>query len=571
LISFERLAYKNFLSTGNIFTEIPLNQHSNALIVGENGAGKSTILDALTFVLYGKAFRRINKPALINSVNERDCLVEIEFTSDNKKFKVIRGMKPNIFEIYCNGTLLKQSSASRDYQEFLEKFILKMSYKSFVQVVILGSASFTPFMQLTPAERRLFIEDLLDIQVFSTMNVIVKQRLQANRENYEKNRISIEVKSEKLTFIEKTLSSMKVSAEEKINDIDNKCMQIETNINLLEVENNQHKVAMDHLSREFDDLEKLRSKYKNLISLQSKIENNMDRSTKDIGFYHDNNNCPTCRQSIDSTFKAEIVTELSTKCEKYNEGLVKIKEEIDSCIVDIQGKERAITAWREHQKSFDINTTKITMLTSEHNKLTSQLRELESNDTIYNDSKTEYETTLREIEELENKRKELVEERSYIDTAITLLKDGGIKTKIIKQYLPVINKLINKYLSQMGFFVLFEINENFEETIKSRHRDEFSYFNFSEGEKMRIDLAILFTWRNIAKMRNSVHTNLLVLDEVFDSSLDANGTDEFLKIMWDMIEGTNCFVISHKTDALLDRFEKTYRFTKKKNFSCLEV
>ena len=567
MILFKVIRYKNFLSTGNVFTEIPLNKDANTLIIGSNGAGKSTILDALTFALFGKAFRKINKPLLINSVNGKEAVVEIEFDVNGKQYKVVRGIKPNIFEIYCNGTLLNQDSASKDYQVYLEKFILMMNYKSFVQIVVLGSASFTPFMQLSAADRRAIIEDLLDIEIFTTMNVIAKQRMQVNRELLEKNRVAIAGKEEKKVYIEKTINNLKQNNEEKKSDLLAQLQQqMETLANITKRIDDLEK-ERDALIEKASDNVKSKEKHKKLISLQSKIETNLQRTQKEKSFYDDNDSCPTCRQTIDATFKAVAVETTNKKIEEYETGLQKIVDEIAICIEHINETDRLITKSNNIRNDVSSQKAKMSSIISSINDLEDQIEKLGSSDSMMLDSINELETATNDLKTLSNEREQLLEEKLYVETAINLLKDGGIKTKIIKQYLPIINKLINKYLSQMGFFVNFNINEQFEETIKSRYRDEFSYQNFSEGEKMRIDLAILFAWRTIAKMKNSINTNLLILDEVFDSSLDVNGTDEFLKIMWNLTDGTNTFVISHKTDALLDKFSRVIRFEKHKNFS----
>jgi DNA repair exonuclease SbcCD ATPase subunit len=567
MLTFHKIKWKNLLSTGNVFTEIPLDQDSNALIIGENGSGKSTILDALTFVLFGKAFRRINKPALINSINEKGLVVEITFDTNGKSYHIIRGMKPNIFEIYCNGILLNQDATSRDYQNYLETFVLKMNYKSFTQIVILGSASFTPFMQLTAADRRAVIEDLLDIQVFSVMNVIVRQRLQENRESIERNRIEISVKSEKLSFIEKTLASLQLNTEEKRSNL---AIRYADELNFQEELislDNDYKYNIELLLEKSMDTSKVRDRYKKLIGLQSKIEQNRDRAEKDIAFFANNATCPTCTQPINEHFRRDKTSELTVKCEGFVSGLDQMSVEIEKTLGSIKEMEATMQEYNDLVKEQELNRARLANVNRKIAEIEEELEQLNKSDTTYTESQAEYEKVLGEIEALEKTRENLVNERQFIDTAIVLLKDGGIKTKIIKQYLPIINKLINKYLAAMGFFANFEINENFEESIKSRHIDDFSYYSFSEGEKMRIDLAVLFTWRSIAKMRNSVNTNLLILDEIFDSSLDSNGTDEFLKIMWGLVQDTNCFVISHKTDVLQDRFQKLYRFEKVKNFS----
>jgi DNA repair exonuclease SbcCD ATPase subunit len=565
------IRWKNLLSTGNVFTEIVLNAHQNVLIVGDNGAGKSTILDALTFALFGKPFRKINKPLLVNSVNEKGCEVQIEFKTNGKSYKIIRGIKPNLFEIYCDGTLINQDSASKDYQEHLEKFVLKMNYKSFTQIVILGSASFVPFMQLSSADRRAVIEDLLDIQIFSVMNVIVKQRMVANKQALDINRVSLAAKEEKRTYVEKTIASLKQNNEEKKSDwLAQLQLHNETLSNKKEIIADLEKERNDVLNKA-TDTQALKDKHTKLVALSSKIDTNRKRVEKDVAFYCDNDTCPTCRQSIDAGFKAIEVQTNQEKIKEYDNGILQINEQISNTIKTISDIDVLLVKANNIRNEITSHKTHVTSIVSKINEIEDELEQLEHADKLLSDNQTELKNNIDEIEKLTLEKQELLNERQFIETAINLLKDGGIKTKIIKQYLPVINKLINKYLAKMGFFVNFNINEQFEETIKSRYRDEFSYQNFSEGEKTRIDLALLFTWRAIAKMRNSVNTNLLILDEVLDGSLDNNGTDEFLKIMWDMLGDTNTFVISHKTDTMLDKFQKVYKFIKLKNFSRLDT
>ena len=571
MITFEFIRWKNLLSTGNVFTEFKLNEYSNALIIGANGAGKSTILDAITFALFGKPFRKINKPGLLNSVNEKNCVVEIEFTTNNKKYKVIRGIKPSIFEIYCDGTLLNQDSASKDYQAHLEKFILKMNYKSFTQIVILGSAAFTPFMQLSPADRRTVIEDLLDIQIFSTMNVIAKKRMQTNKEQLEINRVELAAAEEKKVYIEKTIHSLKQNNEDKKTALQHSVhSHVKTLENIKEVIAELEK-ERDGLLDQASDQTSLKERHRKLISFQSKIETNLSRHKKELSFYCDNDSCPTCRQPIDTEFKNSTTEQTNKKIEELTVGLANIGKEVDSCIETISAVETIMKKIDNTRSAISEQKFKMSSVISMINDIEDQIEELSHSDKLLTDNETEYLDTVERLSILSDEKNKLIGERQYLDTAINLLKDGGIKTKIVRQYLPVINKLINKYLSQMGFMVNFNIDESFEETIKSRYRDTFSYHNFSEGEKTRIDLALLFTWRALAKMRNSVNTNLLILDEVLDGSLDGNGTDEFLKIMWAMIGDTNTFVISHKQDQMLDKFQKVFIFEKHKNFSRLSA
>ena len=569
MIIFKVIRWRNLLSTGNLFTEIKLNEHQNALIVGDNGAGKSTILDALCFALFGKPFRKINKPMLVNSVNEKGCEVQIEFTTNNKEYKIVRGIKPNIFEIYCDGTMINQDSTTKDYQEHLEKFVLKMNYKSFTQIVILGSASFVPFMQLSPSDRRAVIEDLLDIQIFSVMNVIVKQKSVMNKQALEVNRVSLNAKEEKKVYVEKTLESLRQNNEEKKLDwmvqlVSFSKAMSETQESITSLE--EERAAI--LARATGS-KALRDKHTKLVSLSSKIDTNLKNTKKDLAFYCDNDNCPTCRQPIDASFKATEVKSGEDKIAEYESGLIAISEQITSTIKSIEEVDDLLMQAEKIRSDIQKDKLHISSLEKRISEIEEELEQLEHADKIVTDNRTELIDTINEIDRLTKEKQDLLTERQFIETAIHLLKDGGIKTKIIKQYLPIINKHINKYLAKMGFFVNFNINEQFEETIKSRYRDEFSYQNFSEGEKTRIDLALLFTWRAIAKMRNSVNTNLLILDEVLDGSLDNNGTDEFLKIMWDMLGDTNTFVISHKSDMMQDKFQKTFKFEKVKNFSRL--
>ena len=569
MIKFKTIRWRNLLSTGNIFTEIQLDAHQNALIVGENGAGKSTILDALTFSLFGKPFRKINKGSLVNSVNEKGCEVRITFSTNNKNYEIVRGIKPNIFEIYCDDIMINQDSASKDYQDYLEKVILKMTLKSFTQIVILGSASFTPFMQLTPNERRVVIEDLLDIQIFSVMNIVAKQKLQINKENVDQNRITNIGKLDKKSFIEKNITSLEQNNELRESELKASLIQNENQYKDILVEITSLETQRDALLSNIEDQSIQKAKHSKLISLHSKIENNLNRAQKEISFYCDNDDCPTCRQPIDSSFKDKIVIGTTTKIDEFKNGLSKLSSEIDKCVDHITTIEKTVSKINNIKNNITANKTKLSAIVSTNNSIEDEINRIKHSDNTLIDNKKELIVVVDELEKYKIEKEALLNDRILIETSINLLKDGGIKTKIIKQYLPVINKLINKYLAQMGFFVNFNINEQFEETIKSRYRDEFSYHNFSEGEKTRIDLALLLTWRAIAKMRNSVNCNLLVLDEVFDGSLDFNGTDELMKIMWAMTGDSNVFVISHKTDQMLDKFQKVYRFEKIKNFSSL--
>ena len=567
MIIFQKVRWKNFLSTGQNFTEINFLKSPNTLIIGNNGAGKSTILDALCFGLFGKPFRKINKPQLLNSINQQAAVVEIEFLIGKKQYKVIRGIKPNVFEVYCNDIMVDQDAKAKDYQEHLEKFILKLNFKSFTQVVILGSASFVPFMQLSPGDRRAIIEDLLDIGIFSSMNGVVKEKMTEIKDTSTKTKYEMDLTSEKINFQKQSIEEHKTRNDEEIakkkaeiNSSIDQNFKLQKDIELIQ----KH---IDVLQKKIDDKVSVEKKSKKLLQLESKIETNIKKNEKDIAFYEEHDNCPTCRQIIDGEFKSEQVNERKSKVITQREGLEEITAEITKANQRIDQINAIIKHISAHNNEIVRHTSTISAVHAFVNKLQ---REVEALST-HKDSLEEDNAKLRELREelgvLVKKQEELATEKQYYEFAALLLKDTGIKTKIIRQYLPIMNKLINKYLSAMDFFVNFNINENFEETIKSRHRDEFGYANFSEGEKMRIDLALLFTWRQIAKLKNSTNTNLLILDEVFDSSLDGVGTEEFLKLIHEMGSDTNIFVISHKGDQLFDKFRSIIRFEKKNNFS----
>jgi len=566
MIIFRKLKWKNLLSTGNHFTEINLSEKINTLIVGENGSGKSTMLDALCYALFGKAFRNINKPQLVNSINGKDCVVEVEFDTNNKSYKVVRGIKPNIFEIYCNGDLLNQEAASKDYQDFLERFIIKMNHKSFTQIVILGSASFVPFMQLSASDRRAIIEDLLDIQIFSTMNSLIKERLNLNKQFMFEKKHEIDLANQKYELQKKHIDELKQNNEDKVKEYDNEIQLHSDTVSTLLANVGTLSAETEKLQLVVASKIETEVKLKKITKLESQIESNLSKFRKDISFFQSHDDCPTCRQTIASSFKEEELKTLDTKVVECEHGLsqleAKLNEEQEK-LNDINEKQKLI-----NKKQVEIATHNTTI--TETNKMIARLRKLVDelkNSKVVTDLE---EQRLKELKDcltvLQSNLKSLIEEKSYYDVASTLLKDTGIKTKIVKQYLPVINKLVNKYLSSLDFFVNFNLDESFKETIKSRHRDEFTYNNFSEGEKQRIDMALMLTWRAVAKLKNSSNTNLLILDETFDSSLDANGTEELMKILH-MLEGVNLFVISHKGDILQDKFANVIRFVKEKNFS----
>ena len=567
MINFSVLRYKNILSTGNTFTEIKLNASNNTLIVGNNGAGKSTMLDALCFALFGKPFRKINKPNLLNSINLSDGLVEVEFSIGTKYYRVVRGIKPNIFEIYCNDILINQDAKAKDYQEYLEKVILKLNFKSFTQVVILGSASFVPFMQLSAADRRSIIEDLLDIQIFSSMNNLVKEKISNIKDATTSNKYELNLTSEKIKLQKQNIDEHKKHNDEEIkrkleeiatSQLQNERLSADVVIIQKHIDILQQKIA-DKLSVE--------SKSKKMIQMESKLEASIKKIDKDIAFYEQNDDCPTCRQILDLDFKNTQVNDKITKRGQIHKGVTEISTEItrlNARLVEIQNINKNITG---HNNELIKHNSTINAVNQYISKINKEIADLSiRKDTIEHENENlillvnQLKTIMEEQEKLSN-------EKQYYEYASNLLKDTGIKTRIIKQYLPVMNKLINKYLSSMDFFVNFNIDENFDETIKSRHRDDFKYSNFSEGEKQKIDLSLLLTWRQVAKLKNSTNTNLLILDEIFDSSLDESSMENLFKIFDEFDTDTNLFVISHRGDQLFDRFRSVIKFEKQGNFS----
>jgi DNA repair exonuclease SbcCD ATPase subunit len=564
MIIFKTLRWKNLLSTGNHFTELKLNSNTNTLVVGTNGSGKSTMLDALCFALFGKPFRNVNKPNLLNSINGKDCVVEVEFDIGSKEYKIVRGIKPNIFEIYQDGVLVNQDASVRDYQDYLERFIVKLNYKSFTQIVILGSASFTPFMQLSASDRRAIIEDLLDIQIFSTMNGLVRERLSINKENMIVKKSDIELLKQRYTLKKEHQNKLNENKEAKVNEYAS------------EIQSCRETILTLH--REIDDLERRKETYTEICSkipenekkiiafkkVESKIESKISEVGTDRSFYEHNADCPTCRQAITLESKERHLGDLLSKDQELASGLIELQAKITE-------HETLLASLRSDEQT--LHTLRIELATKQTGKagLEAAIAKLEKqiadlNTTEESADANELVVLNEQITTTENELMDLIEEKSYHDTAASLLRDSGIKTKIIKQYLPIINKLVNKYLASLDFFVNFNLDESFKETIKSRHRDDFSYHNFSEGEKQRIDMALMLTWRAVAKLKNSSNTNLLILDEVFDSSLDTTGTEELMKILHGL-EGVNLFVISHKGDILQDKFINTIKFEKVKNFS----
>ena len=565
MITFKYVRWRNFLSTGNNFTEIQLDRNSTTLIIGENGAGKSTVLDALCFGLFGKPFRSINKSQLINSVNMSGAMVEVEFEIGSKKIKVVRGIKPNVFEIYVNGKMYNQDANVRDYQKYLEQQILKLNYRSFTQVVILGSSTFIPFMQLKSRHRREVVEEILDIQIFSLMNMLLKQKLKVNADDIRDVEYQTSLTSEKVDLQDKYIDEMKKNKDKLLGEKTKlqKSNQEEIHSRLSKIGEFEYQIRI--LMKKINDADSVKSKYQKLQSIKSTLNEKHRAHSSTINFFETNEDCPTCQQHISKLFKDDILKKKRKDTNKISQGLSELKDELAKYKERQEDIIKVANNIRELEVQIAKDNESILQLEKFNSTLQSEINQLEHADVNKNDYEKlgELKSSLINLEEQKTK---LIEDKTYSETARNMLQDTGIKTKIIKQYLPIMNKLINTYLTSMEFYVNFTLDENFEETIKSRYRDEFSYTSFSEGEKMRIDLALLFTWRAVAKMKNSANTNLLILDEIFDSSLDGTGTDEFLKIL-NTLGDENVFVISHKQDALADKFRSTIRFAKIKNFS----
>ena len=566
MINFRKIKYKNLLSSGNKFTEIGLDKHQTTLILGDNGSGKSTLLDALCFALYGRGFRNLKKDLLVNSVNGRDLLVELEFSIGKKNYKVIRGAKPNKFELYLDDVMINQDANVRDYQEHLEKQILKMSFRSFTQVAILGSANFTPFMQLKARDRRNLVEDLLDISIFSTMSDILKKKIANHKNEITETGHEIKIMEERIHGLNEQINVLRENRDSKISKYESTVEETQTNINqLMEKidEKTQNVVAETRLISDKDTTE---DRLRQTLELETQLGRARKKALKDIEFYESNDNCPTCKQGLDHEHKEKHIEERTSKVAEIKEALSTIDEKISGLHERIQVIKDIQSKIEDMQKNIGLLQTEVVSNQKYISKLQKEIEDLKS-EASSPDAQDKVLEAEDELEVLLAKKESQSETSHYYDIAQMLLRDQGVKQKIIKQYVPIMNKLINKYLAQLEFYVGFEIDESFEETIKSRFRDVFKYDNFSQGEKMRIDLSLLFTWRAIARMKNSVNTNLLILDEVFDSSLDSAGTDDFLKLLNTLTEKTNAFIISHKGDALYDKFNDVLRFEKYKNFS----
>ena len=566
MIIFKKARWKNFLSTGNTFTEIELDRNNTSLIIGENGAGKSTILDAMCFGLFGKAFRGISKPLLVNSVNGSGTIVEIEFKIGSKDFLVRRGIKPNVFEIYVDGKMYNQDANVRDYQKHLEQQILKLNYRSFTQVVILGSSTFIPFMQLKSRHRREVVEEILDIQIFSLMNMILKQELKTLSTDIREIDYAKSLAEEKIALQEEYISQLKKNKDKIVKEKVELLSGNEEEIFMRQGESDLLKEENDKAVKSIVDKSKLNKKLTKLYDIKSTLVEKHKSHATMVGFFESNDDCPTCEQHIDEIFKETMIEKRQGDADKLMKGLKDLEDEIVYTGDRLEEITDIAVKIREKEVHIAKNKSSIEQLEKFNANLVKEMNELAEEGGITKKDRDKLKELKSDLKGIDVERSKLLEEQVYSETTRSMLQDTGIKTKIIKQYLPIMNRLINTYLTSMEFYVNFTLNENFEETIKSRFRDEFTYSSFSEGEKMRIDLALLFTWRAVAKMKNSTNTNLLILDEIFDSSLDGTGTDEFLKIL-NTLEGENVFVISHKGDVLVDKFDSTIKFEKIKNFS----
>ena len=566
MIYFKKLRWRNFLSTGNQFIEVDLRKSPSTLIIGMNGAGKSTLLDALCFALFNRAFRDIKKEQLVNTINQNDCEIEVEFETSNKQYKVIRGIKPNKFEVYCNDVLLNQDANNVDYQNALEQNILKCNYRAFCQVVILGSTSYEPFMHLRARYRREVVEEILDIRVFSHMDLLLRQK------QGELSKAVVDVKHRYDLMTEK-YELQKKHFEEIQNrdntDIEDRREQLKEN----EQSNYEYNQKLQLLNEkiistkaEIWGSEKVFKKEKELDKLETKIEHKLEKEKRDVEFFEKNDNCPTCTQPIDLRFKQTEIYEGKKKISELEEGLQQLSAEMGKT----QEQIKQYKVVEKKLNDLDIQVAKINTSISEinrhSNRLDTEIAKLENTDNNSNAIQKELEQIKEDLKLVNVEKNKAVEEKKYIDIAREILNDTGVKANIIRKYVPIINNLINQYLQSMDFFVNFQLDQEFNETIKSRFRDTFNYNSFSEGEKLRIDLALLFTWRTIAKMKNSTNTNLLILDEIFDSSLDGQGTEDFFKIL-KTLTNENTFIISHKGDILFDKFTSIIKFEKYKNFT----
>ncbi len=565
MILFKSITYSNFLAVGNSPITINLKDANTTLVVGSNGAGKSTVIEAIVFALFNKSFRKVNKNQLINSINEKDCKVDLEFSIGLKEYRIIRGLKPNIFEIWIDGQLLDQVAAASDQQKYLEQNILKLNYKSFTQIVILGSSTFVPFMQLPAAHRREIIEDLLDIRIFSTMNVILKDRVKTNNDNIKSYENEIQFLKEKVKMQKDHIDYIKNQSQKNIEDKQNQIRDYENQIKECNDTYNDICKELTHKNQELANLPKIN--IKELEKFKTKFLTKLSDHETNIQFYDQNDTCPTCQQDLTDEVKTKHISKCNSDIKKLQTSIQEVESKIEESQKIIDQSQKILSEINNLTVKMASQNYKCNGLSKFIDALKEEIEKISESDKDIATEKQKLTALASEGVVLQKQVDKMKSNKTYYEVISSLLKDTGIKSKIIKKYLPVMNQLINKYLQMMDFYVNFNLDENFEETIKSRFRDEFSYASFSEGEKMRIDLALMFTWRAVAKLKNSTNTNLLILDEVFDSSLDTSGTEDFLRIIRGIDSDTNVFVISHKGDMLHDKFEKVLQFQKVKNFS----
>jgi len=568
MLTFKKVKFKNFGSFGNVFTEIQLDKYNTVLVSGRNGHGKSfALLDAITFGLFGRPFRKVNIPQLVNTVNQKDCVVEVYFSTPKHEYRIVRGMQPKIFEIYKDGVLLHQHAKAKDYQRLLEEQILRMNYKSFTQIVILGSSSFVPFMQLTPADRREVIEDILDIKIFSVMNSLLKSKVSELKESLNIIQNKIDIANEKINLQEGHVTALETKSQERIDKNKNKIQSLVEEGKFTESDMTKMSNKIDKIRSSIPEKDQFLVSLKNMEKTENTLESDIKRLHKDIIFYTSNTSCPSCKQEIAENFRQETLHQKAVDKINLEQRLESVEKLITNTLNEINSIEDKENDIRKQEKIIVEQQSTLKSLYSQIQYIEQEIKDIQTNSDNIDDERNKLQEFMKDKGSSLDEKETVLNQKHNYDIVNDLLKDAGIKSKIIKYYLPIMNKLINKYLSSMNFFANFTLDEEFNETIKSRHRDTFSYMSFSEGEKLRIDLALILSWREIAKIKNSANCNLLILDEVFDSSLDSMGTDDLMKLLEDLSINTNIFVISHKADQLSDKFANYLVFEKKNNFS----